>query len=72
MNRAWKMLLGRRAVFNLQDGSAVDGVLWDSNKDFVVIKDAILHEKDIDPIPMDGEIVIERTKVMFYQFVGGG
>ncbi|MFC8009146.1 hypothetical protein [Streptomyces cinereoruber] len=61
----------RRVVVNLAD-KAFDGVLWAKRGPLLVLRDARLLEAGREPQPIDGEIVIERTRVEFMQVLAGG
>jgi small nuclear ribonucleoprotein (snRNP)-like protein len=62
-----KVLVLRRVIVNLVDGSSIQGVLYRDPGNLIVLKDAIYHEPGNEPIPLDGDTVIERTKVLFIQ-----
>lgn len=61
----------RRVVVNLAD-KAVDGVLWAKRGPLLVLRDAKLLHAGAPPVPVDGEIVIERSRVEFIQVLAGG
>jgi hypothetical protein len=65
--------LRRRVVVNLAD-KAFTGVLWAKRGPLLVLRDAALLEAGRDPQRMDGDVVIERTRVEFMQVLtsGGG
>lgn len=62
-----RVLLLRRVIVNLLDGSSIQGVLYRDPGNLIVLKDAIYHEPGREPIPLDGDTVIERDKVLFIQ-----
>ncbi|GGJ86850.1 hypothetical protein GCM10011583_18040 [Streptomyces camponoticapitis] len=72
---AWRRTAVRkRVVVNLAD-KAFDGVLWAKRGPLLVLRDAILLEAGREPQRIDGEIVIERSRVEFMQVLavtGGG
>ncbi|MEU1506439.1 hypothetical protein [Kitasatospora sp. NPDC005748] len=65
--------LRRRVVVNLAD-KAFTGVLWAKRGPLLVLRDAALLEAGRDPQRVDGDVVIERTRVEFMQVLmsGGG
>ncbi len=63
--------LRKRVVVNLSD-KAFSGVLWAKRGPLLVLRDAELLEAGRDPQRVDGEVVIERTRVEFMQVLTGG
>lgn len=71
---AWRRTaLRKRVVVNLAD-KAFSGVLWAKRGPLLVLRDAELLEAGREPQRVDGEVVIERSKVEFTQVLatGGG
>lgn len=65
--------LRRRVVAQLTDGHAVAGVMWRKRGPLLELRDASLHAPGSDgPAPMDGAVLIERSKVLWLQIVEGG
>lgn len=62
-----RLLLRRQVVVNLDDGSAVQGVLFEKAGPLLVIKNATGHEPGAEPLALDGDVVIERTRVVYIQ-----
>lgn len=56
-----------RVLVNLIDGSAVDGLLIDRRGPLLVLSDATLLTTGHEPTSMDGQVFIERDKVLFIQ-----
>ena len=63
-----KIAMNRRVVVNLTSGAAIDGVLWDDRGPLIVLKDANLHNEG-GSAPLDGEVIVERTRIDFVQVV---
>jgi hypothetical protein len=61
----------KRVVVNLQD-RAFAGVLWAKRGALLVLKDAVLMQHGAADTPMDGEVIVERSKVDFIQVLTGG
>lgn len=59
-----------RVLVNLIDGSAIDGVLIDRRGQLLVLSDATLYASGGEPAPLDGEVYIERPRVLFLQATG--
>ena len=57
----------RRVIVNTKTDKSFRGVLWRKNRDFLVLKNAELLGENGSRIPVDGEVVIERANVDFYQ-----
>ncbi len=63
-----RVLVHRRVVVNLTTGKAIEGILWDEQGQLLVLRDCYLHEGGTaGPVPMDGEVVIERDRIEFIQ-----
>ncbi|MFJ3794944.1 hypothetical protein ACIPSJ_01510 [Streptomyces sp. NPDC090088] len=58
-------------MVNLAD-KAFSGILWAKRGPLLVLRDAELLEAGRVPQPVDGEVVIERSKVEFTQVLAGG
>lgn len=63
--------LHRRVVVNLPD-KAFRAVLWAKRGPLLVLRDVELLEAGRDPHPVDGEVVVERSRVEFIQVLAGG
>jgi hypothetical protein len=60
-----------RVVVNLNSGQAVTGVLWARRGRTLVVRDAAIVEPGRrDPIPADGDVLVDREQVAFVQRVG--
>jgi hypothetical protein len=58
-------------VVNLAD-KAFAGVLWAKRGPLLVLRDVTLMQHGAADTPLDGEVVLERSKVEFIQVAGGG
>lgn len=56
-----------RVLVNLVDGSAIDGLLVRQKGPLLVLADATILATDAEPSPMDGEVYVERSQVLFVQ-----
>lgn len=59
--------LFENVLVNLTDGTAIEGCLVDRRGPLLVLAKAVLHQVDADPQGMDGQVFIERDRVMFIQ-----
>ncbi len=59
-----------RVLANLIDGSAIDGLLVARRGQLLVLADATLLTEGHEPAQLDGEIYIERSRVLFLQSRG--
>lgn len=58
----------RRVLVNLDDGRAFDGILWARRGPLLVLRDArLLDPAAPEAVATDGEVVIERRRVVFIQ-----
>lgn len=62
-----RVLLYRRVVVNLTNGSSIEGILYRDPAPLIVLKQAIYYEPGAEPVPLDGDVVIERERVLFIQ-----
>lgn len=62
-----RVTVSRRVLVNLKTGRAISGVLVKATGPLLVVKQAHLLEEDRPPVPLDGEIVVERSNVDFIQ-----
>lgn len=60
----------KRVIVNLPD-KAFAGILWAKRGPLLVLKDVTLMQHGAADTPMDGEVVIERSKIDFIQVAGG-
>lgn len=61
----------QKVVVNTKDGQALQGILWQRDRQYLVLKSTLLvsgHEK---PIPIDGDVIVERANVSFIQVLYG-
>jgi hypothetical protein len=71
---AWRRTAVRKGVVvNLAD-KAFSGILWAQRGPLLVLRDVELLEAGRAPQKVDGEVVIERSRVQFIQVLpcGGG
>lgn len=61
----------KRLIVNMTTDKAFAGVLWAKRGPLLVLRDVQLLEAGRSPVPMDGEVVVERARVDFVQVVGG-
>lgn len=66
-----RLVVHRRVVVNLTTGRAVEGVLVRVAGPLLIVKDARLHQPGTVPVTVDGDVVIERSRVDFIQAIGG-
>lgn len=58
-----------RVFVNLTDGSAISGLLIAQRGRLLVLGDATLYAADAEAAPLDGEVYVEREKVLYLQAV---
>lgn len=65
----WRLVKARRVVVNLRSGQAIEGLLVKQSGPLLFIAEARLHEGVSDPVPIDGQAVIERPNIDFIQIL---
>jgi hypothetical protein len=58
----------KRVIVNLED-RAFAGILWAQRGPLLVLRSAEMLQQGVPATPMDGEVVIERSRVEFIQVV---
>jgi hypothetical protein len=56
-----------RVLANLTDGSAIDGILIRKTGPLIVLSDCTLYTPTTEPAALDGDIYIERERVLYLQ-----
>ena len=56
-----------RVLVNLIDGSAINGLLVRTKGRLLILNDATLFADGAEPSALDGDVYIEREKVLFLQ-----
>lgn len=62
-----RIIQRRQVVVNMLDGSAFTGVFFRQDGPLLVLKNAQFVQGGSEPAPLDGDVVIERSKVLFIQ-----
>lgn len=57
----------RQVVVNCKDDQAFRGLLWEMGERFLLLRDASLLPPKEEAIPIDGELVLDRSAVSFLQ-----
>lgn len=61
-----------RVVVTLKTGGAFRGVLFDVDARSLVLRDAEAVAPSDRPVPVDGELLVARTDVAYFQRLAGG
>lgn len=56
-----------RVLINLDDGTAIDGILVAQRGPLLILSDARLLSEAHEPADLDGDVYIERSRVLFLQ-----
>lgn len=65
---AWRrIVVGRRVSISLKAGPSISGILIRERGELLVVAEARLLEEGSPPVPLDGEVVLERAAVSFVQ-----
>jgi hypothetical protein len=70
MNAFRRVAVRRQVIVNLTSGAAFRGILFRQAGPLLVLRNAELLAAGEQPMPIDGEVVIERSRVEFVQIVG--
>lgn len=57
----------RRALVNLHDGRAFDGVLYRKSGPLLELRETTLMQSGSEPVQLDGAVIVERVNVAFIQ-----
>jgi hypothetical protein len=63
------LALRRRVVVNLISGPALNGVLLENRGELLVLGDATVSVSGSQPMPAQGQVIVERSNVAFVQVV---
>jgi len=66
---SWRGLVRQRVVVNTAD-RAFAGILWARRGPLLVLRQVEMHEPGAQSQQLDGEVVVERSRVEFIQVVG--
>ena len=66
-SRLLRSRLRHRAIVTLKDGTAFSGVLFESDREVFVLRNAELLEAGPkrEPVPVDGEVLILRADLLY-------
>ena len=68
MNHVLKTRLHYRVIVTLKSGAAFQGVLWEQDRQALVLRDAsALPGSNQQPVPVDGELVVLLADVDYLQ-----
>jgi hypothetical protein len=62
-----RVALCRQVIVNLDDGTGIEGVFYRQAGPLICIRNALLLRHGEEPVPLDGEQIIERSRVLFIQ-----
>ena len=59
----------RSVIVNFKDdpSTAIKAVLWASRGSWLTFKDASLLKPSVPPTPLDGDVIIPRSNILFLQ-----
>lgn len=68
MSWPWRRTVVRRQVIvNLKSGRAFRGILWKQAGPLLLLRKVEMLETGRPPMPVDGEVLVERDEVEFIQ-----
>ncbi len=56
-----------RVLVSLTDGTAIDGLLVERRGPLLVLADSTLYAPESEPTSLDGEVFVERDRVLYIQ-----
>lgn len=62
-----RVAVSRRVVVNTKTGTSLAGVLVAERGPILILKGAAMLTATANPVPVDGDVVIERSNVDFVQ-----
>lgn len=66
MRHLFRQRLRKQVIVTLKDGSAFAGVLFAVDPEVVVLRNTV-SLGDEKRVPVDGEVLLERGEIAFYQ-----
>lgn len=73
MSWSWRRNVTRRSgIVNLKSGRTFRGIIWKQSGPLIVLRHAEMLEVGRQPVPVDGEVVIQRDEIDFIQLMFEG
>ncbi len=67
MRHLFRQRLRRQVIVTLKDGMAFAGVLFDVDKELVILRNTASIGDHGERVPVDGEVILERSEIAFLQ-----
>lgn len=64
-------LLRKRGIVALKSGTSLRGVLWAQRGRYLLMRNAELLKAANEIMPLDGEIVVDKSNIAFVQLLEG-
>ena len=71
LNLYKNLTYGKTVLVNLKTDKAFKGVLIEEKKDFILLKNAELIEREAEKIEIAGSLLLEKSNIDFIQILGG-
>lgn len=65
--QGWQSLQAVHVIVNLKSGQSIDGYLVRQEGQLLFVRNAMLIGESDEPIPMDGQVIVERSEIEFIQ-----
>lgn len=65
-----RLMIRRRVLVQMHSGRAFTGLLWRRRGRLVVLKSAEMLEPNNQPVPMDGDVILDRGEIEYVQAAG--
>lgn len=66
-----RLAVRRKALVNLEGGSAIRGIIMSQKGQLVEIAQPEVVEAGLNPTPMGGTVLVERSRILFIQLLEG-
>lgn len=67
----WNVAVRHRVIVNLVTGRAINGVLLKKSGPILLLGDCQVQDDQGGWVAVDGQVVVERSRVEFVQALGG-
>lgn len=66
-----RLAVRRKALINIEGSGAIRGIIMSQKGQLVEVANAEMLEPGLNPTPMDGTVLVERSRILFIQLLEG-